>query len=152
LLGALDTVRAKVTEVYTRSTATPEDRSDPDLMLYSGGFFAPSDRHLMNKILAVPPDKLGGHLWTFQDTRLPLMLFRYRARNYPETLNLEETQAWDRDRRARLIEAGGRDHFTLGDFRRAMQELREEKNADPDALDILDKLDAWVLEAGVTDL
>jgi exodeoxyribonuclease-1 len=152
LLGALDTVRAKVTEVYARSTATPEDRSDPDLMLYSGGFFSPGDRHLMNKILAVPPDKLGGHLWTFQDTRLPLMLFRYRARNYPGTLNHEETQAWDRDRRARLIEAGDRDHFTLGDFRRVMQELREEKNADPDALDILDKLDAWVLETGVADL
>jgi exodeoxyribonuclease-1 len=121
-------------------------------MLYSGGFFSPGDRHLMKKILAVPPDKLGGHLWSFQDGRLPLMLFRYRARNYPETLNPEEAQAWDRDRRARLIEADDRDHFTLEDFRRAMQELREEENADPEALDILDQLDAWVLETGMADL
>jgi exodeoxyribonuclease-1 len=152
LLGALDAVRAKVTEVYARSASTPEDRSDPDLMLYSGGFFSPGDRHLMKKILAVPPDKLGGHLWSFQDGRLPLMLFRYRARNYPETLNPEEARAWDRDRRARLTEAGDRDHFTLEDFRQTMQELREEQNADPEALDILDQLDAWVLETGMADL
>ena len=152
LLSRLDEVRTKVTEVYARPTAIPDDRSDPDLMLYSGGFFSPVDRHLMQKILAVPPDKLGGHLWSFQDGRLPLMLFRYRARNYPETLSPQEAQAWDRDRRAMLIAAGDQAHFTLTDFRQAMQELREEKCTDPGAQNILDQVDAWVLETGIAEL
>jgi exodeoxyribonuclease-1 len=152
LLGALDAVRSKVAAVYARTFDTAEDCSDPDLMLYSGGFFSPGDRHLMRKILAVSPEKLGGHLWSFQDGRLPLMLFRYRARNHPETLSPEEAQAWDRDRRGRLIEAGDRNRFTLEDFRQEIQALRAEKSGNPEALDILDQLDAWVLETGMADL
>ncbi len=73
-------------------------------MLYSGGFFSAADRHLMKKILLVPPAQLGKHLWSFQDTRLPLMLFRYRARNYPDTLSMEESRFWEQDKRSRLIE------------------------------------------------
>ena len=68
------------------------DSNDPDRMLYSGSFFSPADRHLMNKILRIAPADLGRHLWSFQDERLQLMLFRYRARNYPETLSQEESR------------------------------------------------------------
>jgi len=152
LLAELDTVRVKAAEVFARSSDEARSGTDPDRMLYSGDFFSAADRHLMNKILAVPPAELGRHLWSFQDDRLPLMLFRYRARNFPETLSLEESRVWDRDRRARLLEAGGPEYFTLDDFRRTMKEQREQKKDDPAALRLLDQLDAWVLQAGLLDL
>jgi len=152
LLADLDTVRVKAAGVFARTFDDSQTCSDPDRMLYSGGFFSPGDRHLMNKILAVPPADLGGHLWTFQDDRLPLMLFRYRARNYPDTLNAEEARAWDRDRRARLVEGAEADYFTLAGFRQVMQEMREQKRDDTEALRILDQLDSWVLETGLSDL
>jgi exodeoxyribonuclease-1 len=152
LLEALDSIRGKVIEVFSRDFDESEFGSDPDRMLYSGGFFSAADRHLMNKILTVPPEDLGGHLWSFQDKRLPLMLFRYRARNYPETLDLEEARIWDRDRRARLIEATDSAYFTLEAFRQVARELRTQKRDDPEALRILDQLDAWVLEIGLDDL
>ncbi len=152
LLASLDVVREKVIEVFSTPRKAFEDSTDPDRMIYSGGFFSSADRHLMKKILLVPAGKLGGHLWSFQDRRLPLMLFRYRARNFPDTLSMEEARAWDQDRKTRLIEASDPAYFTLNDFRIAMRELREQKKSEPEAIRILDKLDAWVIETGITEL
>lgn len=152
LLGSLDAVRAKVTEVYAQPYEGYADSSDPDLMIYSGGFFSPGDRHLMNKVLAVPPAQLPGHLWSFQDQRLPLMLFRYRARNYPETLTAKELEAWNRDRRARLVDGSDPAWLTLAEYRQVMARLRAERSGEPAALRILDRLDAWIIEAGLADL
>jgi exodeoxyribonuclease-1 len=152
LLAALGDVRAKVSEVFAQPGGAFEDSSDPDRMLYSGGFFSPGDRHLMKKILAVPPRELAGHLWSFQDQRLPLMVFRFRARNFPDTLTQKEREAWDRDRRARLVDTTDPAYFTLADFRQVIAELREARAAEPTALRILDRLEAWVIETGMTEL
>ena len=80
------------------------------------------------------------------------MLFRYRARNFPETLNLDEARAWNKDRKARLKETSDPAYFTLNEFQLAMQEMREAKKDDAEAQRILDQLDAWVLEIGLSDL
>ncbi len=151
LHAALDRVRGKVAEVFAASGRGFMDSSDPDLMIYTGGFFAAADRHQMNQVLALPPRQLVDHPWNFKDARLPLMLFRYRARNYPDTLNPEEARHWDKDRRARLIDDADSGFFTLGDFRRVMRDARAEKTDDPKAQRILDQLDAWVQEIGLSE-
>jgi exodeoxyribonuclease-1 len=152
LLPVVDDLRAKVGKVFAQSAGVFDDGSDPDRMLYSGRFFSPADRHLMKKILAVPPRELAGHLWSFQDKRLPLMVFRYRARNHPETLTAQERQAWDRDRRARLVDNTDPAYFTLTEFRRVVAELRAEKQDDAGTQRILDRLEAWVIETGLADI
>jgi exodeoxyribonuclease-1 len=152
IIPHLAAVRARVVEVFAHAGKGFEGSTDPDRMLYSGGFFSPADRHLMNKIIDIAPAELGRHVWSFQDERLQLMLFRYRARNYPETLNPEEAGLWEKDRRARLVETTDPDYFTLGDYRQAVAALREERKNEPESLEILDKLDAWVLESGIAAL
>jgi exodeoxyribonuclease-1 len=152
LIASLAPIRHKVAEVFSASYADSQETNDPDLMIYTGGFFSPADRHLMKKVLAVPADKLVGQSWAFKDKRLPLMLFRYRARNYPDTLSVEEAEQWNKDRKARLIESKDSSHFTLRDFRQEMAEVRELKQSEPEAHTILDQLDAWVLEIGLEDL
>jgi exodeoxyribonuclease I len=148
-LGAL---RQKVVEVFARPADGFEESTDPDRMLYSGGFFSSSDRHLMNKILAIAPKDLGKHLWTFQDARLSVMLFRYRARNYPETLGMDEVELWNRDRRARLVEANDPACFGRDAFRAALDAARQAREGDAKALRLLDKLEAWTLETGIAEL
>ena len=148
----LAALRHKVTEVFAMPGDGFEERSDPDLMLYSGGFFSPSDRHLLNKILKIAPKDLGRHLWTFQDPRLSLMLFRYRARNYPDTLSLEERERWNSDRRHRLVESGDPAYFGRADFTSALNAARAARDGDRKALHLLDKLEAWALESGISDL
>jgi exodeoxyribonuclease-1 len=148
-LGAL---RQKVIEVFAQPADGFEESTDPDRMLYSGGFFSSSDRHLMNKILAIAPKDLGKHLWTFQDARLSVMLFRYRARNYPETLGMDELELWNRDRRARLVEANDPACFGRDAFRAALDAARQSREGDAKALRLLDKLEAWTLETGIAEL
>ena len=151
LISELHRVRGKVIEVFSTPRESNADCTDPDVMLYGGGFFSRPDRQLMNRLLALPPRELDTDDWPFQDPRLPQMLFRYRARNFPETLSPEEGRAWDQDRRARLVDGGDPRFFTVAEFRHTMQQLRGEKEDDPAAQRILDQLDAWVLEIGLAE-
>jgi exodeoxyribonuclease-1 len=67
---------------------------DPDLAIYRGGFFTDADKQKMAKIRASTPDQLALSKFNFTDARLAEMLFRYRARNYPETLSQAEATQW----------------------------------------------------------
>lgn len=80
--------------------------ADPDFMLYSGGFFSDADKRQMIKIhhcsageLQISFDALCAE---FKDTRLPAMLFRYRARNFPEFLTHAERKQWQQFCQQRL--------------------------------------------------
>ena len=52
------------------------------------------DRLLCERIRNLDPEQLASAHWMFDDERLPELLFRYRARNFPRTLNPLETQRW----------------------------------------------------------
>ena len=86
----------KVQEVFGRTEFGAEE--DPDLMLYSGNFFSDGDKARMMALRSLPPDELRHAGGGFDDWRVDEMLFRYRARNYPDTLNDEEQARWNRYR------------------------------------------------------
>jgi len=75
---------------------------DPDLQLYSGGFFSPGDRAKMNSIWQAAPLDSDFQQPPFKDKRLPVMTKRYRARNWPESLSKPEAQAWKDEVIARI--------------------------------------------------
>ena len=68
--------------------------SDPDLMIYSGGFFSSNDKSEMTKVRTINEIELAETDFDFQDKRLDEMLFRYKARNYPASLNEDEQAKW----------------------------------------------------------
>lgn len=73
--------------------------TDPDLMLYQGDFFSNADKQLMAIVRQTPPQQLSELALPFEDSRLAEMLFRYRARNYPDTLAADEKLRWNGYRR-----------------------------------------------------
>jgi exodeoxyribonuclease-1 len=83
---------AKLADVFLQQSFQPH--TDPDLMLYSGGFFSHNDKNVMAQVRSSSPKELCEHSFCFEDKRLAEMLFRYRARNYPESLTAEETMQW----------------------------------------------------------
>lgn len=85
-------IRQRLIEVYEASYNNEE--TDPDLMLYSGGFFSSADKAKMDIIRNTKPHNLAGLDLQFDDPRIKEMLFRYRARNYQETLNDQESIKW----------------------------------------------------------
>ncbi|MBZ9558219.1 MULTISPECIES: exodeoxyribonuclease I [unclassified Modicisalibacter] len=102
----------------------PSTPSDPDLMLYSGGFFSPADRQQMQRVHETSPEALGETAFAFQDPRLEEMLFRMRARSYPDTLSGEEQQQWEAYRWARLNDAS-LGTLTLQGFAREIERLNQ---------------------------
>jgi exodeoxyribonuclease-1 len=88
-------VAKKIAAVFSENKfEQPGQESDPDLAIYSGGFFSEQDKQKMAAIRRATPDELTIFLPKFTDPRLAEMLFRYRSRNYPEQLNSEETSKW----------------------------------------------------------
>jgi len=152
--NSIQAVRAKVIQVFSRpfDESGASSNQDPDQMLYSGGFFSPRDKFLMRRVLEVPPPELAGQTWDFKDTRLPLMLFRYRARNYPDTLSSEESEAWDRDRVQRLIAPMDEQQFSFDMFRAAVTGGRIVHAGDNRKMRILDRLESWAIETGLERL
>ena len=116
---------------------------DPDQNLYGGGFFSDADRRQMTAIRTTEPGKLADAAWFFEDPRLPEMLFRYRARNWPETLSGEERLRWDEFRRDRL--SGGVDgaSITLQEYRQSLARLMIDPALDEDARTVLSALADW---------
>jgi exodeoxyribonuclease-1 len=94
----------KVQSIFTQREYEPI--TDPDRMLYSGGFFSDNDKRSMDELRSLSPEALAEASFSFEDKRLPEMLFRYRARNYPDTLSPEELALWEEYRFARLTEPG----------------------------------------------
>ena len=88
-------------------------------MIYSGGFFPDSDRSHMETLRGIAARDLGRVNLPFRDSRLPEMLFRYRARNYPETLNETENTKWREFCRSRL-----EDPEALEKFSQSLEEVR----------------------------
>lgn len=85
-------LREKLAQLFEHDEG--RNTTDPDLMLYSGGFFSHADKAKMEIIRHTLPKNLAALSLQFDDARMPEMLFRYRARNYPELLDDEESRRW----------------------------------------------------------
>ena len=89
----------KVRRVYARER--PAGDGDVDGALYDG-FIGDGDKRLCAQVRATPPHLLAKAQYAFRDGRLPELLFRYRARNWPDSLLPSERERWDEARRRRL--------------------------------------------------
>lgn len=83
-----------------------EAAPDVDEDLY-GGFVGNNDRRLLNQLRRLTPEQLAKTSAGFDDGRLDELLFRYRARNFPATLNDAEQHRWQEHVVARLFEGAG---------------------------------------------
>jgi exodeoxyribonuclease-1 len=115
--------------------------NDPDVMLYGGGFFNGDDKKMMDEVRRATPDILAMHSYRFSDARLPELLWRYRARNFPMSLSDSEREKWrDFCRQCLRDPASGQLGFTA--FRQRLVELAGERTSSTDAM-ILSELNDY---------
>jgi exodeoxyribonuclease-1 len=138
----------KINDIFSKQDYEPID--DPDAALYGGGFFSDNDKRKMELILSADPEHLATMSVPFDDQRLPEMLFRYRARNWPESLSEEEQQQWQQYRQQRL----NSDNPKILTFSRYFGAISTSRTDDLTAQQqqVLDELEAYgqQLEAEVT--
>lgn len=118
-------IAAKVQAVYAQ-----DDKKwvhdDPELCLYSG-FASNADRDRLNRLRTATPATLAQASGTFDNKNYDELLFRYRARNWPETLDAQEAARWSSLVHERLTTGGALQGRTLAQFEQELQSLR----ADP---------------------
>lgn len=108
----------KIQALYCSEDFTPSE--DPEQQLYDG-FLGDRDRRLCEQVRTAEPQQLVGSQWMFDDERLPELLFRYRARNFADTLSEQEQQRWREFCQLRLTNQAMGAPNTLEGFNQALQ-------------------------------
>ncbi len=145
-LQAAPDLAARLAAVFGESPQGPG--SDPDQDLYAG-FLSDADRQRCERVRASKPGQLAGAHFGFEDPRLDELLFRYRARNWPETLDAAERTRWDAYRRHRLCDPDGGGSITLESYRRRLAELAIDPTLDGGSRAVVDALLDWPAELGL---
>ncbi|RDV27454.1 exodeoxyribonuclease I [Alteromonas aestuariivivens] len=107
-----------------------ERYDDPDHALYSSGFLNQEERRWCEQVNRAKPDALSSMAELTHNNRLKNQLFRYRARNYPQTLTADEMQKWQAHRQARLTDPGSPAAYTLEPFMFELESLAQEYASD----------------------
>ncbi len=139
LSDAQELWRDKVQAIYAQEDFTPSD--DPEQQLYDG-FIGDRDRRLCEQVRAADPQQLAQEQWPFDDERLPELLFRYRARNFPETLSEQEQERWKLFCQQRLSDARWGAPNTVQAFDEACEQWSQ--NATGGTLEVLQEWREYV--------
>ncbi len=137
ILQHIDAFAAKTTTVFKQSDF-PEV-SDPDGQLYSGGFFSRDDTQRIDSIRNTHVDELANLHFNFDDARLEEMLFRFRARNYPETLSEQERKQWN-DYRHDKFNNPATSHRTRNQFLAEIEAIQQSPDTVGSQLALLEDL------------
>ncbi|KEZ78555.1 exodeoxyribonuclease I [Salinisphaera hydrothermalis] len=139
-------IHDQLTEVEAKATAVFDARvfdaeSDAEAALYDG-FISDSDRKLAESVRATAPAELADGAIVFSDNRLNELLFRYRARHFPDSLADAERDDWNNwvAKRLEFAPDGG---LTLDEYDEVVAALMERVQGDPARLQLLLDLKAW---------
>jgi exodeoxyribonuclease-1 len=113
-------LQQKLFQLYTSQEFA--EKTDPEQMLYSG-FFDEHDKRLMAQVRRADGETLAKAEISFRDARLGEILFRYRARNFPSSLNAEELVRWKNFCHWRLTDPAGQSSLTLPLFFARLERL-----------------------------
>lgn len=118
---------------------------DAEFLIYSG-FVGRKDKQVQDTVRKASSQKLMADSFVFEDDRLNELLFRYRARNFPECLSDDERAQWLEFRQHRLHHKISDDWLTKESFLSRIAELEQIYIQQPDKMALLSELQAWALE------
>ena len=107
----------KLADVYKEEAFA--GATDPEQQLYDG-FLNDRDRRLCEQVRNSAPALSDAPL-PFEDVRLPELHFRYRARNFPESLSAAERVLWEEFCRLRLTSSAHGAPNTLEQFDQSLE-------------------------------
>ena len=118
-----------------------KEPADPDIALYDG-FIPDEDRRRLQQLPIESPQELAQASCKFSDPRLPELLFRYRARNFPDSLDAAEIQRWDEWRYRHLTDPEVAGERTLEWYQECLASLREQLD-EGEHQTLLEELEDW---------
>jgi exodeoxyribonuclease-1 len=146
-LANLEVLRAsvglgdRVRRVFAEADGRFPAREDAECRLYAS-FPADADKRKFARVRATPASALGATDFGFEDARYDELLFRYRARNWPDTLDADEHARWSALVRTKLTTGTETTTLTLDAYFATIARLRGEMPPGPGQA-VLDRLQAW---------
>jgi len=109
-----------------------DNKANVDAMLYDG-FFSFEDKKAFEKIRNSKPENLAELSLSVTDKRFKELFFRYRARNFPDSLTNDEAELWTKHRQSALLPIAS-DYFSR------LDSFSEEQKDDEKNLEIIHSL------------
>lgn len=141
ILQNIPGLKQKLDQVFSHNPF-PEEK-DPDKNLYSGGFFSPDDKQRMDQLRSLSAAELATADLNFKDQRIPEMLFRYRARNYPESLSDSEHNKWNEYRRIKFDVTEDTKSLSMESFNALLAEKIADDSLSEEKKKVLSDLQVW---------
>jgi exodeoxyribonuclease-1 len=140
-----DELRNKLWEIF--NVPYQENNCDTDLMIYSGGFFSPSENLIKQKVhIAAEVNGLKEFDYSQSSDRLNQMIFKFKARNFPESLNEDELAQWREYSLARITKHPQiKGLYNFEEFNEELQRERANSKNDSD-ISLLNELEEYANE------
>jgi exodeoxyribonuclease-1 len=113
---------------------------DAEHALYSGGFFSSNDKKSMQQVVNATLESLTDIPLEFEDQRLTTLLFRYRARNCPQSLTHSEIEKWQRYRQNKFFDHDSPASIKIPEYLMQLEQLSVEHARNPEKLSIIKAL------------
>jgi len=147
LISVREALAEKVRLVFTGPAF---EEQDAELSLY-GGFLPDADKPLLAKVRDASADALWNYQGQFRDARMNTLLFRYRARHWPERLSEDEAAEWAEFVQGKLRYDTGLSSLTLEGYEQLI-EARLFTATTAAQRGLLQKLKDWPVESGLLRL
>jgi len=121
----------KVRKVFEKESPAFPVEEDPDLQIYSGGFFRDDDKTRLKIIHETPPEELKYLTLNFHDPRISEMLRRFIGRNFPQTLDEKEMDAWKSSCAGRILFPKAKGVMDHGEFLKVLEQLKYSTDVTP---------------------
>lgn len=136
-----ENLTAKLAQVFSGQEFAANQ--DVDTQLYDA-FFPNADKAVMAQVHDLSVEQMAQWPAPFQDARGAEMWFRFRARNYPESLNEAEQEQWEHFRAARLKHNDARSAvLNYQNFAATLQQAANEVVDNPTKLQWLEELQLY---------
>lgn len=142
LKANLATIQNKVNAIISLSN---NEYIGPDVeqQLYAG-FCSNGDRALLNRIVSQKPKDMGDEVHFENNTLYQELLFRYRARNWKETLSDDELIRWEGFVADKLLKGGAAEFRTLEMLDDSIQATLSNSEATLEAKQLAQDMAKWV--------
>jgi len=140
----------KLKQVFAEQVFPPKPEAEQQLY---GGFLPNQDKSLLDEVRRATAEDFGTQNYVFTDVRYNKLLFSYRARYFPESLNAAEQKTWLESCQWRLSDANS-GYLTLAQQRAEIAEILTYSSLSAEKQAVLQQLQAWsddiAVEFGLT--
>jgi exodeoxyribonuclease-1 len=143
MIKTLPNIEEKLTTVFSSDDNT-RPTQDVDAALYTRGFASSADKQWMLEVQNAEPEQLTIWQQKAPDAFYAEQLIRYRARNYPSTMDSDELQKWQAHRKARFMDDNKKSSLSIAECQLEIAKLAERHTDDKKKTNILASLSLFI--------